>query len=154
MQVKEVMTRQVLTVSTEDSVEKCSRLLIENNISSLPVLDENGELVGMVTEGDLIRRTSRIEAPGYLEILGGIIYLGSPKKYVEKIQRAMAYKAGDLMSTDIISADPEDSVKDAATLMLEKSIGRLPVVDDTGKLVGIVSRRDIMKQLYVTDSGE
>ncbi len=147
MQIKDIMSTEVITVSTSDSVEQCAKLLQENNISGLPVLDDAGKVAGIVTEGDLIRRTSRIKAPGYLEILGGLIYLGSPKKFVEKLQRAMSLEAGLLMSTDVIYVKPDDTIEQVATLMLDNSISRLPVIDDE-KLVGIVSRRDIMSSLY------
>jgi len=152
MQIKEIMTTDVITVSNSDSVELCARLLQENNISGLPVLDESGKVAGMVTEGDLIRRASRIKTPGYLEILGGLIYLGSPKKFVEELQRAMSLEAGQLMSKNVISVKPEESLEKAATLMVENSINRLPVVDENDKLVGIVSRRDIMRCLYSKDN--
>lgn len=148
MQVKEIMTSEVVTVSIDESVEQCAKLLQEYNISGLPVLDAAGKVAGMITEGDLIRRASRIKAPGYLEILGGLIYLGSPKKFVDELQRAMSLEAGQLMSKNLISVNPEDTVEKAATLMVEKKVSRLPVIDDQEKLVGIVSRRDIMGSLY------
>ncbi len=148
MKIEEIMTTDVITVSTSDSVEQCAKLLQEHNISGLPVLDESGKVAGIVTEGDLIRRASRIKAPGYLEILGGLIYLGSPKKFVDELQRAMSLEAGQLMTKNIISVKPADEIEEAATLMVEKGISRLPVLDADGKLVGIVSRRDIMSRLY------
>ncbi len=148
MQIKDVMTTRVITVSTDDSVEKCAKLLQKNDISGLPVVDEAGKVVGMITEGDLIRRASRVEAPGYLEILGGLIYLGSPNKFVEELQRAMALEVGKMMSRDVVSIKPDESLERAATLMVKKNINRLPVIDEKGKLVGLVSRRDIMKHLY------
>ena len=148
MEVRNIMTEEVITVSTGDSVETCAKLLQENNISGLPVLDEAGRVAGIVTEGDLIRRASRVKAPGYLEILGGLIYLGSPKKFVDKLQRAMSLEAGQLMSTNVIAVNPEETLEKAATLMIEKGISRLPVLDKQGKLVGIISRRDIMRSLY------
>lgn len=148
MEVRNIMTEEVITVSTGDSVETCAKLLQENNISGLPVLDEAGKVAGIVTEGDLIRRASRVKAPGYLEILGGLIYLGSPKKFVDELQRAMSLEAGQLMSTNVIAVNPEETIEKAATLMIEKGISRLPVLDEQGKLVGIISRRDIMRSLY------
>ncbi len=152
MMIKDIMITSVITVNTGDSVEKCAKLMQENDISGLPVIDNNGKVVGIVTEGDLIRRASRIKAPGYLEILGGLIYLGSPKKFVDELQRAMAVDAGQLMSRDIISIKPDDTVEKAATLMVEKGINRLPVLNDQDKLVGIISRRDIMGYLYRSGS--
>ncbi len=147
MLIGDIMTTKVITVTPEDSVEQCARLLQENNISGLPVLGKDRRVIGMVTEGDLIRRASRVKAPGYLEILGGLIYLGSPKKFVEELERAMALDAGSLMSREVIAVGPGDTVEKAATLMVEKKVSRLPVIDDE-KLVGIVSRRDIMANLY------
>lgn len=148
MKVKDIMTRDVVTVTTEDTVEKCAGLLLENNFSGLPVLDLKGKLVDIVTEGDLIRRASRIKAPAALALLGGYIYLENPQKFMEEIKRAMAQKAGDLMSKKIVTASPEDTIEDAATLMINKKIKRLPIVDDDEKLVGIISRWDIMNYLY------
>ncbi len=148
MLIKEIMTTEVVTVTTEDSVEKCANILLENNFSGVPVLDEQDKLVGIITEGDLIRRASRIKAPPYLEVLGGLIYLGNPQKFVAEIKKAMSLKAGELMTSKVITAHPEDSVEKAATLMIENEVRRLPVLDDTGNLAGIVSRRDIMHQLY------
>lgn len=148
MKVKDIMTSEVITVSIGDSVEQCAKLLQEYNISGLPVLDEAGKVAGIVTEGDLIRRASRVKAPGYLEILGGLIYLGSPKKFVEELQRAMSLEAGQLMSKNVITVSPEDTIEKAATLMVEKKISRIPVLDEQGRLIGIVSRRDIMGSLY------
>ena len=148
MLVKEVMTTEVITVKPNDSVEECSRLLFENNISGLAVVDEEGTVEGMVTEGDLIRRAARIKAPGYLEILGGQIYFGNPNKFVQEIQRAMSYRAGDLMTNKVISINPDDTIEEAATQMLNQGVSRLPVLDGNQKLVGILSRRDVMQALY------
>ncbi len=152
MLIKDVMTKKVITVTTEDSVEECARLLHKHNISGLPVMDKEDRVAGIVTEGDLIRRASRIKAPGYLEILGGLIYLGSPGKFVDELQRAMSLEAGRLMTKGLISIKPDDTMEKAATLMVEKEINRLPVIDENQKLVGIVSRRDIMKRLYDIDN--
>jgi CBS domain-containing protein len=104
--------------------------------------------VGIVTEGDLIRRASRIKAPPALALLGGLIYLGNPKKFIDEIKRAMSQKAGELMSKKIITVRPDDTIEHAATLMMDHKIKRLPVVNEEGKLAGIVSRRDIMAYLY------
>ncbi len=148
MLVKDVMTEQVITVTTDDPVEKCANLMLKHNISGLPVLDQGGRVVGMVTEGDLIRRASRIKAPGYLEILGGLIYLGSPTKFVNEIKRAMSLTAGEMMTKKVVSVGPEASIEEAATLMVDHEVNRLPVLNAAGEVVGIVSRRDIMKHLY------
>lgn len=148
MYVKDIMIKNVISVSVESTVEKCARLLMENNLSGLPVLDANDKLVGIVTEGDLIKRESRVKIPAVLELLGGLIYLDNPNKFMDELKRTMSERVGDLMSKKVITVMPDDTIEHTATMMMDKKIKRLPVVDTKGKLVGIVSRRDIMGYLY------
>ncbi len=148
MRVKEVMTRDVITVRADTSVEECSAILLKHNISGLPVVDARDKVVGIVTEGDLIRRAGRIKAPGFLEILGGVVYLGNPGDFVEKLLRAMSLQAGNLMTDKLYSVEPEDTVEKAATIMIDKRVSRLPVLGSDGRIVGIVSRRDIMRTIW------
>lgn len=151
MLVKDIMTQEVLTVREDDTVEKCANLLMTNNLSGLPVLDEEGKVKGMVTEGDLIRRASRIKGPAALEILGGIFYLDSPKKLMDEFKRSMGYLARDIMTEDVITISPDKEIEDAATLLVQQRIKRLPVVDKRGNLIGIISRKDIMNYLFKND---
>ena len=148
MYIKDIMTKQVITVGEDDTVEKCANLLITHNLSGLPVIDEGGKVKGIVTEGDLIKRVSRMEGPAALEVLGGIFYLESPKKFMDGIKRSMANIARDIMTEDVITVSPDKTIEDAATLLVRKNIKRLPVVNKEGNLVGIVSRKDIMKYLF------
>ncbi len=148
MYIKDIMTKEVITANLNDTVEKCANLLITHNLSGLPILDENGKLRGMLTEGDLIRRASRIKGPAVLEVLGGLIYLDSPKKFIDDLKHSMGQLARDIMSKNIITILPEQEIEEGATLLVEKNIKRLPVVDKEGNLVGIVSRRDIMGYLF------
>lgn len=148
MYIKDIMTKNVITVTLEDTVENCANLLIKHGLSGLPVLDENGKIKGMVTEGDLIRRASRIKGPAVLEVLGGLIYLDSPKKFMDELKSSMGQLAMDIMSKNVITIDPEQEIEEAATLLVEKNVKRLPVIDKKGDLVGIVSRRDIMGYLF------
>ena len=90
MKVKDLMTKDVVTVREEDTVEKCAKILAENDFSGLPVVDENGKLKGMITEGDLIRRKAKVPTPGYLEFLGGIIYLDNPNKFFDEVKKRWA----------------------------------------------------------------
>ncbi|WP_422486924.1 CBS domain-containing protein [Gudongella sp. DL1XJH-153] len=148
MYIKDIMTKDVITVTLNDNVEKCASLLIKHNLSGLPVLDESGKLVGIVTEGDLIRRASRIKGPAVLEVLGGMIYLDSPKKFMDELKSSMGQKAKDIMTKKVITIDPNQTIEEGATLLVEKNVKRLPVINKEGELVGIVSRRDIMSYLF------
>lgn len=148
MYIKDIMTREVVTVREEDTVEKCANLLITHDLSGLPVVDELGKVKGMVTEGDLIRRASRIKGPAALEVLGGIFYLESPTKFVDDLKKSMGNLAKDIMTKDLITVNPDKPIEDAATLLVQNKIKRLPVIDKEGNLIGIVSRKDIMNYLF------
>lgn len=148
MYVKDIMTKEIITVREEDTVEKCANLLITHGLSGLPVVDDRGKIKGMLTEGDLIRRASRVKGPAVLEVLGGLIYLESPKKFIDDLKKSMGNLARDIMTGDVITVDQDKEIEDAATLLVQEKIKRLPVVDKEGNLIGIVSRKDIMNHLF------
>lgn len=149
MYIKDIMTSEIVTVREDDTVEKCANLLITHNLSGLPVLDESGKVKGIVTEGDLIRRASRVKGPAALEVLGGIFYLESPKKFMDDLKKTMGNSAKDIMTKDVITVDPDKPIEEAATLLVQNKIKRLPVIDKEGNLIGIVSRKDIMNYLFM-----
>lgn len=151
MYVKNIMTTDVITVNENATVEKCANILSTHHLSGLPVLDDEGHIKGVITEGDLIRRNSRIKGPAFLELLGGIIYLDNPNKFLDDVKKSMGQFARDVMSNDLITVSPDAEIEDAATLLVRKKIKRLPVLDREGKLIGIVSRKDIMKYLFHTE---
>jgi len=148
IKIQEIMTREVISAGINDTVEKCAGILMKNGFSGLPVLDKGGKVVGVLTEGDLIRRVARFESPGYMEVLGGLIYLDDPLEFMEELRRSMALRAGRLMSREVITVTEEDTVEDAASQMVKNNINRLPVVDEENRPVGIISRKDIMRTLF------
>lgn len=151
MLIKDIMTSNVMTVREDDTVEKCANLLSTHHLSGLPVVDENNYVTGIITEGDLIRRASRIKGPAFLELLGGIIYLEDPNKFLDDVKRSMSHTVKNVMSDDVTTVRPDVEVEAAATLLVRKKIKRLPVVDEQEKLIGIVSRKDIMNYLFDTE---
>ena len=107
------------------------------------------KLVGIVTEGDLMAMDADIKLPHYVEILDSIIYLESEKKFRERVEKASAANVEQLMTEGdkVKTVGPDDPARAAATLMSKHRFDRVPVVDDDGKVVGIVTRHDIMKIL-------
>lgn len=148
MLIKDIMTKDVITINHDDSVKKCANLLMTHELSGLPVLDKKGKVIGMVTEGDLIRRASRIQGPAALEILGGIFYLDSPKTLMEELKKSMGHLVENIMTKDVVTVGPDKDIESAATLLVQKRIKRLPVIDKEENLIGIVSRKDIMNYLF------
>lgn len=151
MLIKDIMTKEVITIKEEDTVEQCAKILTTHHLSGLPVVDDEGHVKGIITEGDLIKRSAKVPTPAYLEFLGGIIYLDNPNKFFEEVKKSMGLFVKEVMTEDVTTIGPNEKIEDAANLLVRKKIKRLPVIDDTGKLVGIISRRDIMAHLFQKD---
>jgi CBS domain-containing protein len=145
--VGDVMERDVISVHPETGVQELAELMHERRIGGAPVVDGAGRLVGIVTDGDLTAEEADINAPAQIDIFGAIVYLGSFHKYEEKLRKAVGATVGDVMTRKVHVVHPDDSVRKAATLMRDHKINRVPVVEEDGKLVGLVTRTDIVHSL-------
>lgn len=121
---------------------------MEKKFSGLPVVEKSGTLVGIVTEGDLIKRVSHFESLDVIELLGGVIELGDADQFMEDVKQSQVETVRGVMSADVMVVHPNDTIEHTVTTMLQYHIKRLPVVDEQHKLLGIISRRDIMQHLY------
>jgi CBS domain-containing protein len=147
LRAKDIMSREVIVFRKDTSVKEAARILTEKGIGGAPVVNEEGRLVGIVTEADLIMQDIKLHFPTYLHLLDGYVYLpGSLHRFEEKLRRAVGAEVKDVMTREVITVSPEAKVEDIATLMVEKDIGRVPVVDGE-KLVGIITKGDIVKSL-------
>ncbi|MEW6231417.1 MAG: CBS domain-containing protein [Chloroflexota bacterium] len=146
MKVKEIMATEVVSVGPETRVNEIARLMLERQISGVPVIDDSNAVVGIVTELDMIVRNARLHFPTYIKLLDSTFYLESPQHFGEELRRALGTTAKDIMTEKVITVGPEAEVEDVATLMVEKRVNPIPVVAD-GRLVGIVSRTDLIKLL-------
>jgi CBS domain-containing protein len=143
MQVKDIMTRNVIAVGPDESIMKAARIMLQNRISGLPVIDKDGELIGIVTEGDFLRRgelgTQR-RRPKWLEFIVG------PGRLAEEYVQASGRKVDEIMTTDPVTVKEDDSLEKVVEVMERRHVKRLPVVKD-GHVVGIVSRANLMHAL-------
>lgn len=146
-QIKDLMTPNPVTVTSLDSVETVLNRLEEHHISGLPVVDEAGKLVGIVSDADLLFKERPIRLPLYLTFLGGVIYLEPLDHFVQQLKKCLGILVQDVMTPHPLTITPNASIPQAADLILEKRINRLPVVDETGKLVGIITRNDLLRAL-------
>jgi CBS domain-containing protein len=147
MQVREIMTQDVVTVRTDTPVTDVARIFREKAISGMPVVDDEGMVVGIITEVDLIARHARPHFPTYIAFLDSIIYLESTKRYRESMRRILATTAGELMTTPVRTVNPGMDVQDLAAFMIEQRVNPVPVVDDQGQLLGIVSHTDLLQMI-------
>jgi len=148
LKVKDIMTRQVITLSPEESIDDAARKLRENRISGAPVV-EGERIVGIVSEADLMKlfeseMSINLVLPSPLEIIELPIKMHRQLK--EAAKRLAARRVEDIMTRGVITIDEEASIEEAARVMAKHGINRLPVVRE-GKLVGIVTRADVIKAL-------
>lgn len=147
--VAEIMDTDPVTVRPEDPVETVVHRMHEHELRGLPVIGPEERVIGIVTESDLLLYDEQedVDPPPHVEIMGGVIYLGSVKHWEERVKKAIASTVADLMTPDPVTARPEMSAHEAGRLIAEHKHNRLPVVDDDGRLVGVVTRVDVLEAL-------
>jgi len=143
MNVADVMTHPVISVTPETPIAEVARLMLQNRISGLPVVDPAGTVVGMVTEGDLLRR---VETGTERRHARWLEFLISPGRLARDYANANARKAGEVMSEDVAAVTPGDTLAEVVQLMESRHIKRVPVIE-AGRLVGIVSRANLVRAL-------
>jgi len=143
MLVKDVMTKTVISVAPDTPVAEIANTMVSSGISGLPVLDADGKIVGIISEGDLMRRAETETAPRRSWWLN---LLGSPERTATDYVRSHGMKASDLMSRRIVSVGPDETLEAVANLLEENRIKRVPVLEG-GALVGIVSRSNLVQAL-------
>src|SRR5438552_17924261 len=136
------MTRTVITVPPDARVVDIARTMLSHNISGVPVVERDGRLVGIITETDLVVRNANVHFPTFLQILDARIYLTSTRHFEEELRRALGTVAADMMTRDVLTVRLDDDISEAATLMADKLVNPVPVVDGD-RLVGSISRCDV-----------
>ena len=146
---KDIMTTDVIVANKNDIIANVANLLIKEKIGGLPVVDEENKVVGIISETDIMKKESHVDSPRMLNFIQGIIFLDDMKKFEDEMRAIAAYKVEvDLMSKDIITVNENDTFDYVANVMINKSINRVPVVDENNFLKGIICRYDIIKAMY------
>jgi CBS-domain-containing membrane protein len=139
--VKDVMTTRVIWVKKDAMFREMATALREYRVSAFPVVDDDRKVIGVVSEADMLNKEALIDELG---VFGGILHRRDQAK-------ARGITAGDLMTTAVVAVRPEDTVEHAARLMYDRGVKRLPVTDESGHLVGIISRADVLSVFDRTD---
>ncbi|MBW4640418.1 MAG: CBS domain-containing protein [Gloeocapsa sp. UFS-A4-WI-NPMV-4B04] len=148
--IADAMTRDPVVVRAETPLNEAIQILAERRISGLPVVDDSGQLVGIISETDLMWRETGVTPPAYIMFLDSVIYLQNPAKHERELHKALGQTVGEVMSSDPISISPDKPLKEAAQIMHEKEVRRLPVVD-AGQVIGILTRGDIVRAMAASE---
>lgn len=148
LKAKDIMSTELITVSPQTDIVEAARILLEKGINGVPVV-EGEKLVGILCQSDLVAQQKAIQLPSVFTLLDGFVPLGSTSKLEKAIQRMAAAKVSEAMTPNPVSAHPETTLEELATLMVDKKYHTIPVVDQ-GKLVGVVGKEDILRTLLPT----
>ncbi|MBM7624037.1 CBS domain-containing protein [Sporohalobacter salinus] len=146
METKEIMTKNVVTIHQDKTIKDVAEVLSEHKFSGLPVVNDEDEIVGVITERDLIARNKKLHFPNYIQVLDSIIYLESLSEFEDEFRKMIGAKVKDVMTKEVISVDIDTTVDKIVEIMVDNNINRVPVISND-KLVGVVSRADIVKIL-------
>jgi CBS domain-containing protein len=146
LKVKDIMTRELITVSPQTEIVSAAKILLEKRINGLPVIDDSGKLVGILCQSDLVAQQKSIPIPSVYTLLDSFIPLTSIKRIDKEVQKIAALKVEQAMTPDPVTVGPETDIEDVARLMVDKKYHTLPVMEGD-KIVGIVGKEDVLKIL-------
>jgi CBS domain-containing protein len=145
MKVKDLMTTDVLTVRPSTQLKEAAALLAEHRISGLPVVDDQGRVLGVLSEGDILyKETGAKDKPGLIDRLLSVPPIGLDLKLAAKT-------VGEAMSAPALTIGPRRPVTEAASVMIDEGVNRLPVIDDEERLIGIITRADLVRAFVRSD---
>ena len=146
MLVKDIMTANPITVTGSMEIFKAAKILLDNHINGIPVVDDRGKLVGILCQSDIIAQQKRVPVPSLFTFLDGYINLSSMKAIEKEVRKIAATAVSDAMTPHPVAVEPNSSIETVATLMVDQNFHTLPVVEN-GVLVGVVGKEDILRTL-------
>jgi CBS domain-containing protein len=146
LKVKDIMTREIITVSPETEIVSAAKILLEKRINGLPVIDSSGRLAGVLCQSDLVAQQKNIPIPSVFTLLESYVPLTLIKRIDKEVEKIAALKVEQAMTSNPVTVSPETDIADVAKLMVDKKYHTLPVVEGD-KVVGIVGKEDVLKTL-------
>lgn len=143
---KDIMTTEVKSVPADMEIKELSKIFVQYKYNALPVVDQDGGLIGMVSQTDLVEQDVPLHIPTVISLFDWVIYLESPKKFSEEVRKVTARKVEEICSRDIVTCAPDDAVEKVAAMMVDNKVHLVPVVDN-GRMVGVVGRLDIIRSM-------
>jgi predicted transcriptional regulator len=146
LKAKDIMTSEVITVQMQTTVNELAETLWKNRISGAPVLDDDGKVVSVVTENDLIDQSKKFHIPTMISLLDSVIFLESSKKTEKEIKKMAGNTVQDICSKELVFVSEETRLDEIATIMANKKVHTLPVLQDDS-LVGVIGKSDIIRSM-------
>ena len=141
---RDIMSKEVVSVKIETSLKDLAHTFVETRFSNLPVLDDDGVLVGTISETDLVEQQRPLHIPTVMTLFDWVFSFGNEKRFKEEVDRVTAATVGELYHKDPVTCSPDTTVRELAALMSQHKVHLLPVVED-GKMLGVVARLDLIR---------
>ena len=142
----DIMTQDVVTVNKNQPISDLAIIFIENHFNGVPVLDNTGKVVGVVTQGDLIEQNKNLHIPTVIALFDAVLFLESEKKFEDDLKKLTGSKIEDIYHKNLITVSPDTYFSEIITIMAEKDIHTLPVLDGD-KLIGIIGKQNIIHEM-------
>ena len=143
---RDIMTTNVVTVKKDQPISDLSKLFIENHFNGVPVLDDAGKVIGVVTQSNLIEQNKNLHIPTVIALFDAVLFLESEKKFESDVKKLTGSKIEDIYHKKPITVSPDADLSEITTIMAEKDVHTLPVLEDD-KLIGIVGKKDVIRAL-------
>ncbi|MBT3256765.1 MAG: CBS domain-containing protein [Deltaproteobacteria bacterium] len=144
LNASDIMTTEVMTVKKETPLKELAEILYKNRINGVPVVDDEGLLIGIICESDLIRKDKKLHIPTVVALFDAVFYLESSKNIEKEIKQISATTVSDLFTREVVTVDEKTAIDEIATIMTQKKIYTIPVMDGE-RLVGIVGKGDVIR---------
>lgn len=143
----DIMEKNVVTASPDTSVFRLVHLFVKNKVSAIPIVDDDEQLIGIITDADLLYKKIKPHVPHYVNLLGASIYYNGISEYDKGFKKLMACTAKEMMTKNVIIAAPDADVEQIAGVMVAEHLKVIPIVEGR-RVVGIVTRNNILDELY------
>ena len=142
----DIMTTEVHTVHEDTDIKDLAKMFVERRVNAMPVVDQEGKLVGMVSQTDLVEQDTPMHIPTVISLFDWVLYLESPKKFSEEVRKVTAKRVGDICNKEMVTCSPDTPVPAVASMMVDNKVHLVPVVAND-HMMGVVARLDIIRSM-------
>jgi CBS domain-containing protein len=146
LKAKDIMTEKAITLKPDTDIVSAVKTLLENKINGVPVVEDDGSVIGVLTQSDLVAQQKELKLPSFFTLLDGVFPLSSYEELDKQLQKISAIVVREAMTPAPATVTPETKIAQIATIMADKKLYTLPVVEN-GKLIGVVGKEDVLRTL-------